>query len=76
VAAAYAGPEFAPLGEILGGRRGDLPDHPYFQGAPCTMRIEEVEALWAPIAEDDDWRPLGAKIAAIRELGQALRQTA
>lgn len=27
-----------------------------------TMLIEEVEALWAPIAERDDWQPLQAKI--------------
>ena len=29
--------------------------------------IEEVEALWAPIAESDDWAPFHAKLAAIAE---------
>ena len=24
---------------------------------PCTMLIDEIEALWAPIAESDDWTP-------------------
>jgi uncharacterized protein YdiU (UPF0061 family) len=48
-------------------------DHPYWSGDPCSMLIEEVEALWAPIAETDDWTPLTAKIAAIRHMGEALR---
>ncbi|QMW22606.1 protein adenylyltransferase SelO family protein [Sandaracinobacteroides saxicola] len=47
-------------------------DHPYWADpAPCTMLIEEVEALWRPIAEVDDWAPLNAKIAAIRRMGTA-----
>ena len=47
-------------------------DHPYFQrSAPCTMLIDEVEALWAAIAERDDWTPLYAKIAAIDEMRSA-----
>jgi serine/tyrosine/threonine adenylyltransferase len=48
------------------------PSHAYWaDAAPCTMRIDEVEALWAPIAERDDWAPLHAKIAAIRRMGAA-----
>ena len=39
---------------------------------PQSMHIEEVEALWAPIAERDDWAPLMAKIDAIRAMGAAL----
>ncbi len=47
-------------------------DHPYFAGAePCTMLIEEVEALWAPIAEADDWGPLAAKLAAVAGMREA-----
>ncbi|MGE0197083.1 MAG: selenoprotein O, partial [Methylocystis sp.] len=47
-------------------------DHPYFQRAtPCTMLIDEVEALWAPIAERDDWAPLYAKIADIENMRSA-----
>ncbi|MEO1136926.1 MAG: YdiU family protein [Pseudomonadota bacterium] len=37
---------------------------------PCTMLIDEVEAIWSPIAEDDDWSVFEAKlgeIAAMRE---------
>ncbi len=47
--------------------------HPYFHtGAPCSMLIEEVEAIWAAIDRDDDWEPFHAKIAAIRAMGAAL----
>ena len=37
------------------------------------MLIEEVESIWAAIAERDDWGPLEAKVAAIRAMGVALR---
>ena len=47
-------------------------DHPYFaRPAPCTMLIEEVEAIWAPIAEADDWSAFHAKLAAIAEMAEA-----
>jgi uncharacterized protein YdiU (UPF0061 family) len=47
-------------------------DHPYWSDpAPCSMHIAEVEAIWAPIAEGDDWSAFDAKIAAIRRMGQA-----
>ena len=69
------GEAFAPFRAALEGytpRPGARLDHPYFNGAPCTMLIEEVEALWAPIAERDDWTDFAAKIAAIRSMGEAL----
>ncbi|MFS0771616.1 protein adenylyltransferase SelO family protein [Sphingomonas sp. 1P08PE] len=44
----------------------------YWSGAPAAMLIDEVEALWSPIAEADDWGPLHARIAAIRTMGAAL----
>lgn len=47
--------------------------HAYWHGdAPCAMHIEEVEAIWAPIAEADDWGMLTAKVAAIRTMGEAM----
>lgn len=46
--------------------------HAYWSGEPCSMLIDEVEAIWAPIADGDDWSPLHAKIAAIRAMGEAL----
>jgi serine/tyrosine/threonine adenylyltransferase len=48
-------------------------DHPYWSDpTPCSMSIEEVEAIWAPIAERDDWSLFEAKIAAVRRMGEAL----
>lgn len=48
-------------------------DHPYWRGAePCSMLIDEVEAIWSPIADSDDWTRFDAKIAAVRNMGQAL----
>jgi uncharacterized protein YdiU (UPF0061 family) len=47
-------------------------EHPYFaQAEPCTMLIEEVEAIWAPIAESDDWSAFDAKLGAIAEMREA-----
>ncbi|MBB3359701.1 MULTISPECIES: protein adenylyltransferase SelO family protein [unclassified Novosphingobium] len=50
-------------------------DHPLWQeDAPPSLLIDEVESIWAPIAEHNDWSALDAKIAAIRRLGEALGQ--
>ncbi len=38
---------------------------------PCSMIIEEMEAIWSPIAEADDWLAFHAKLADIREMGEA-----
>ena len=46
--------------------------HPYWQGTPCSLLIDEVEAIWAPIADADDWSALHAKVATIRTMGEAL----
>jgi hypothetical protein len=35
------------------------------------MLIDEVEALWAPIAEADDWSALQAKLAEIETMAEA-----
>ena len=48
-------------------------DHGYWRGAPCSMLIDEVEAIWAAIDQRDDWSLLDAKVAAIRTMGSALR---
>ena len=48
--------------------------HAYWQGdAPQSMLIDEVESIWAAIAERDDWAPLFAKVDAVRAMGDALR---
>lgn len=47
-------------------------DHAYFaRQKPCTMLIEEVEGLWAPIAATDDWSALEAKLADIALMREA-----
>ena len=47
-------------------------DHPHFQLAKAlSMTIDEVEAIWAPIAASDDWSLLSDKIAAIHQMRQA-----
>ncbi|MDZ7282022.1 YdiU family protein [Sphingomonas sanguinis] len=47
-------------------------DDAYWQGAPESMLIDEVEAIWAPIAERDDWTMLHDKVARVRAMGRAL----
>ena len=72
--AAYDQPAFRAFAAAV---RGYAPavalDHPYWSDPePCSMHIEEVEAIWAPIAETDDWSLFTAKVAAIRRMGEAL----
>ncbi len=71
----YATPEFAAVLEAFGEhattRDANLA-HPYYQrAAPCSMLIDEVEAIWAPIAQSDDWSLFHAKLAAIDEMRAA-----
>ncbi len=47
--------------------------HPHWSGGPCSMLIDEVEAIWSAVDSQDDWGPLHAKVAAIRASGEALR---
>jgi uncharacterized protein YdiU (UPF0061 family) len=46
--------------------------HPHWHGAPCSLLIDEVEAIWSGIAQADDWSAFDAKVAAIRAFGTAL----
>jgi uncharacterized protein YdiU (UPF0061 family) len=75
-AEAYPLDEFRELAKALEGRQ--LPKtHPYWSAdAPCSMNIEEVEAIWSAIAERDDWQPLNNKVKAIRLMGDAIEQDA
>lgn len=47
--------------------------HVYWAGTPCSLLIEEVEAIWSAIRDKDDWSPFHTKIGAIRAMGEALR---
>jgi uncharacterized protein YdiU (UPF0061 family) len=65
---------FAPFRErVARYRQARTLDHPYWEGEPCSMHIEEVEAIWAPIAERDDWSALEAKVEQVRTMGEALK---
>ena len=47
--------------------------HPYWSdAAPCSMHIDEVEAIWSAIATSDDWQPFDDKVAAVRRMGEAM----
>ncbi|MET0376035.1 MAG: protein adenylyltransferase SelO family protein, partial [Rhizorhabdus sp.] len=65
---------FAPFAMSIGGfAAASGTSHPYWSDpAPCSMHIEEVEAIWADIAERDDWSAFNAKITAIRRMGEAM----
>jgi len=75
VAAAYADAAFAPVREAFAARAplatANL-GHPYFaRERPRTMLIAEMEALWAPIVEHDDWSALNAALDEIETMRQA-----
>ena len=74
-AALYQSPAFSNVKAQLEARTPDRPEriqHPYFQAdRPVDLIIETVEALWAPIAEGDDWAPLAAHLAHIDQARQA-----
>jgi uncharacterized protein YdiU (UPF0061 family) len=71
----YRHESFAPLREALAAHAPaaglDL-GHAYFARArPRDMLIDEMEALWAPIADGDDWQAFGAALEEIELMRQA-----
>ena len=61
------------LATALAGYTAVAENHPYWSDkAPQAMLIDEVEAIWAAIAEHDDWQPLADNVAAVRAMGKAL----
>jgi len=67
----YVGGSWHELREILELYRcADDPPAPYFDGeGPCTLLIDEIEAIWRAIADQDDFAPFNDKISRIREMG-------
>ena len=46
--------------------------HPFFaRSKACSMLIDEVEAIWKPIADSDDWSVFHAKLEAIDQMREA-----
>ena len=62
------------FGEMLAQYRpaGEAGEAIWQEPAPPSLLIDEVERIWDAISAHDDWSALHAKVAAIRELGQAL----
>lgn len=72
-AEAYLSEKFRKLASLLQGRERQ-PVHDYWSDeGPCSMHIEEVEAIWSAIADRDNWGPFESKICAVRRMGEAMR---
>ncbi len=74
--AAYVTSTFSPLRALLELRTPARPaalELPYFQRErPCSLLIDEIEELWASVAERDDFGPFERKVDDIREMGRAI----
>ena len=71
----YATGAFAPFRQALEPYQPSAQaraNHAYFsRSTPCTMLIEDVESIWAPIADTDDWLPFQDKLRDIGEMAEA-----
>jgi uncharacterized protein YdiU (UPF0061 family) len=76
IASLYREQSFELVKKALFSHQPERPErlaHGYFAGArPASMLIDEVEALWASIAESDDWSPFRAQMARIEAAREAL----
>jgi len=61
---------------LLDGRQVPRTHAYWSDAAPCSMSIEEVEAIWSAIATSDDWQPFDDKVRAVRRMGEAMEQNA
>ncbi len=72
----YKSDSFAPVRDGLLARAPDRPErlaNPPFSGdTPVSLLYDEIEALWAPIAEADDWTALFAHLDRIESLRLAM----
>ena len=72
----YRGADFNAFYDALKGYAAADPaklDHPRFaQAGPETLLYDEIEAIWAQIALEDDWSLFDAKLAAIDVWREAL----
>lgn len=70
-ASLYAGEDFAAFRTAVAAYEPDRPErlsHPYFQGPePEELLIDEIEAVWARIAEADDWSAFEGKLERIEQ---------
>jgi hypothetical protein len=72
----YAGETFAAFHDLLMAYEPAGPqklDHPRFaESQPETLLIDEIEAIWSRIAENDDWSAFNAKLGLIETYRQIL----
>ncbi|UYL07935.1 YdiU family protein [Bdellovibrio sp. SKB1291214] len=68
----YSHPSFTELKknldyyEILDSKKAE---HPYFKNSKCcSLIIDELESIWAPIADQDDWALFDKKLQEIRAI--------
>ena len=73
---ACPGEAFRELARLLKDRERPRTHAYWSDEAPCSMHIDEVEAIWAAIAERDDWQPFEEKVRAVRRMGEAMEQDA
>jgi serine/tyrosine/threonine adenylyltransferase len=71
----YAHPSFGAVFAAFQGfhiNPGARLDHAYFtRPTPCSMLIDEVEAIWDPIARSDDWSKFTQKLSDIATMAEA-----
>jgi serine/tyrosine/threonine adenylyltransferase len=71
----YASESFRPIADALEGYQpadGLKLGHCYFaRSKPRTMLIDEMEAIWAPIADSDDWSLFHSTLSEIAEMRDA-----
>lgn len=71
----YASESFSPVADALLDFQtlsGAKLDHAYFaRPTPCTMLIDEVEDIWKPIVERDDWLVFHTKLKTIDDMREA-----
>lgn len=71
----YASPAFSAVRDAMQGfspRDGVDLNHAFFsKPVACSMLIEEVEEIWKPIADSDDWSVFHAKLEAIEQMREA-----
>jgi uncharacterized protein YdiU (UPF0061 family) len=72
---AYDGPVWQPFRASVAGYAPSVTlGHDYWADSePCGLAIAEIEAIWASISERDDWSVFETKVAAIRQMGEAMR---
>ena len=72
----YPADQFRELARLLKGRERPKTHSYWSDEEPCSMHIDEVEAIWSAIDQRDDWQPFNNKVKAIRTMGDAIRQDA